>query len=201
MIYHIHEMTPHKKQVTTTVEILEQGGVIVYPTDTVYSYGCDINNKQALEKICRLKERDHKKPFSIILSDLRELHEYTRNVSKEAFKIIKKGTPGPYTFIFQASKEIPKNLLTKQKTVGIRIPNSAFIREVVASLGRPVISSSVDTREGSYIVEPSEIEKEQHHLVDLTLDAGSKESAASTIVDFSNGTVDIIREGKGSIFF
>jgi len=201
MHFYIHEDTPNKRHIAQCVETLNSNGIIIYPTDTVYSYGCSIHSSQAIEQITRIKNRDRKKPFTIVLDDFAQLHQYVRNISNSAFKIIKKATPGPYTFIFQASKIIPKLMLTKQKTIGIRIPDNIFARELVLKLGHPIISTSVDSIDGSYIVEPEELAKECWNCVDIICDAGPKKSELSTVVDFSQDETQILREGKGDIFF
>ncbi|MDA3900959.1 MAG: L-threonylcarbamoyladenylate synthase [Spirochaetes bacterium] len=201
MIYHIHEETPHKRHIKQTVDILRSGGIIIYPTDTVYSFGCDFANRDSISRINRITNRDPKKPLSIILSDLSDMHMYVKHVSNEAFKIIKRSTPGPFTFIFEASKEIPKLLLTKQKTIGIRIPDNNFLRELISEYGQPIISTSVDTEPGDYMIDPVFLEEKHRKSVDLVLDAGLKNSELSTMIDFSDGEPVILRQGKGIINF
>ncbi|MFW5807629.1 MAG: L-threonylcarbamoyladenylate synthase [Spirochaetota bacterium] len=201
MQLYIHEDTPNRRHISMCVDVLAADGIIIYPTDTVYSYGSSILSAKAIERIQRIKNREKNKPFTIILDDFTTLHQYVRNISNTAFKIIKKATPGPYTFIFPASRIVPRLLLTRQKTIGIRIPDNIFARELVTALGHPLISTSVDSADGEYIVEPAELEKECRNCVDIICDAGPKQSAVSTIVDFSSDEMQILREGKGEVFF
>ncbi len=201
MIFVINEDNPQKRLISKAREILEQGGVIIYPTDTVYAYGCDINDKKAIEKIYRLKSISKNKPLSFIFADISELHEYVRNISDNAFKIMKKAFPGPYTFVFKASKLVPKIAITNQKTIGVRIPDNNIALDLVRALGRPIMSASVSTSSGEYIIEPSDLEKRYRNEVELVIDAGPKISSPSTVIDFSEDRMKILREGKGEIFF
>jgi tRNA threonylcarbamoyl adenosine modification protein (Sua5/YciO/YrdC/YwlC family) len=201
MIFIINEQNPQKRLIEKAKEFLSDGGVIIYPTDTVYAYGCDIKDKRAIERIYRIKKIPRNKPLSFIFSDISELHEYVRNITDPAFKIMKKALPGPYTFIFQASKLVPKVAITNQKTIGVRIPSNNVALDLVRALGRPIISASVNMSDGSYIAEPNDLEKVYKNEVDLVIDCGPKLSEPSTIVDFSDGDIKIIRRGKGEIFF
>lgn len=201
MIFIINEQNPQKRLIDKAREFLSHGGVIIYPTDTVYAYGCDIKDKRAIERIYRIKKIPRNKPLSFIFSDISELHEYVRNISDPAFKIMKKALPGPYTFIFKASKLVPKVAITNQKTIGVRIPLNNVALDLVRALGRPIISASVNTSGGSYIVEPNDLEKVYRNEVDLVIDCGPKLSEPSTVVDFSDGDMKIVRRGKGEIFF
>jgi tRNA threonylcarbamoyl adenosine modification protein (Sua5/YciO/YrdC/YwlC family) len=201
MIFVINEENPQKRLIEKACGIMEEGGVIIYPTDTVYAYGCDIKDKHAIEKIYRLKNIKKNKPLSFVFSDFIEINDYVRNISDQAFKIMKKAVPGPYTFIFHASKLVPKIAITNQKTIGVRIPDHNIVRDLVRTLGRPIMSASVNTLAGDYIVEPKDLEKVFRNDVDLVIDAGPRVSEPSTVIDFTNGHPEIIREGKGEIFF
>ncbi|HOO72279.1 MAG TPA: L-threonylcarbamoyladenylate synthase [Spirochaetota bacterium] len=201
MIFVIHETNPQKRLIDKACEILRQGGVIIYPTDTVYAYGCDIQDKHAIEKIYRIKNIKKNKPLSFIFADFNEINEYVRMISDQAFKIMKKAVPGPYTFIFHASKLVPKIAITNQKTIGVRIPDNNIARELVRAMGRPIMSTSVNTVSGEYIVEPKDLEKVYRNDIDLVIDAGPIISDPSTIIDFTSGHPEIIRAGKGEIFF
>lgn len=201
MIFLINEQNPQKRLINKTKEIIESGGVIMYPTDTVYAYGCDIKDKKAIERIYRIKKIDNKKPLSFIFPEISWISEYVRNVSDHAFKIMKKTLPGPYTYIFHASKQIPKMALTTRKTIGVRIPDNKIPIELTKSLGRPIISASVNTKEGEYIIEPEHLDKEFSNEVDLIIDAGPKVSEPSTIIDFTGDEPLLIREGKGPVNF
>jgi len=201
MIIRIHEENPQKRFIEKAKEIIEEGGVILYPTDTVYAYGCDINCKDAIEKIYQIKKIERNKPLSFIFSDISQLHEYVRNMPDPAYKMMKKVLPGPYTFIFQASKLVPKIVLTRQKTIGVRIPANNVALEIVRALGRPIISASAVAHDGGYIVEPAALEKVYRNQLDLVLDCGEKGSDPSTVIDFSQGEMVLLREGKGRIDF
>lgn len=201
MIFVINEKNPQTRLINKTIEILEDGGVIVFPTDTVYAYGCDFKDKRAIERIYRLKKMEKHKPLSFIFTEISEMNDYARNISDEAYKIMKKALPGPYTFIFQASKLVPRIVQTNQKTVGVRIPDNNIAIEIVKALGRPLLATSVSNVSGEYIVEPKDLEKVYRNEVDLVIDCGPKQSSPSTIVDMTEDTFKIIREGKGEIFF
>ena len=201
MIFVINETNPQNRLIEKTVEVLREGGVIIYPTDTVYAYGCDINDKRAIEKIYWIKRIGRNKPLSFIFSDISEISEYTRNISQQAFKIMKKAFPGPYTLIFKATKLVPRVASTNQKTIGVRIPDNNIALELVRKLGRPIMSASVNTATGDYIVEPRDLEKIYRNEVDLVIDAGPRVSQPSTVLDLTEGVPVVIRRGKGEIFF
>jgi tRNA threonylcarbamoyl adenosine modification protein (Sua5/YciO/YrdC/YwlC family) len=201
MIFVINEENPQLRLINKTVEILKEGGVIVFPTDTVYAYGCDIKDKRAIERIYRLKKMDKHKPLSFIFTTISDINDYARNISDDAYKIMKKAFPGPYTFIFKASKLVPKVVVTNQKTVGVRIPDNNIAIEIVKALGRPLLATSVSNHDGNYIVEPKDLEKIYRNEVDLVIDCGPKISSPSTVIDMTGDTFHVIREGKGEIFF
>ncbi|PKL19169.1 MAG: threonylcarbamoyl-AMP synthase [Spirochaetae bacterium HGW-Spirochaetae-5] len=201
MIFVINEENPQLRLINKTVEILKEGGVIVFPTDTVYAYGCDIKDKRAIERIYRLKKMEKHKPLSFIFTTISDINDYARNISDDAYKIMKKALPGPYTFIFKASKLVPKVVVTNQKTVGVRIPDNNIAIEIVKALGRPLLATSVSNHDGSYIVEPKDLEKIYRNEVDLVIDCGPKISSPSTVIDMTGETFRVIREGKGEIFF
>jgi tRNA threonylcarbamoyl adenosine modification protein (Sua5/YciO/YrdC/YwlC family) len=201
MIFVINQENPQKRLIDKAAEILVQGGVIVYPTGTVYAYGCDINDKRAVERIYRIKKIDKKKPLSFIFPDISSINDYVRNISDTAFKIMKKATPGPYTFIFNASRMVPNIVITKQKTIGVRIPDNNIALDLVRKLKRPILSASINTSEGEYLFDPCEMEKIKRNEVDLIIDGGPIVPEPSTIVDFTGNKPEIIREGKGEIFF
>lgn len=201
MIFIINEQNPQRRLIEKAREILIHGGVIIYPTDTVYAYGCDIRDKRAIERIYRIKKIPKNKPLSFIFSSISELHEYVRNISDAAFKIMKRALPGPYTFIFKSSKLVPKIAITNQKTIGVRIPDNRIALELVSALGRPIISAGVNTSTGEYIIEPTNIERQFRNEIDLVINCGPKVSDPSTIVDFSSGEMVVVRKGKGELFF
>lgn len=201
MIVLINEINPQKRFIKKAKEILEEGGIIIFPTDTVYAYGCDINDKRAIERLYHIKRIPKNKPLSFIFSDISEISQYVRNVSDQAFKIMKKAFPGPYTFIFQASKLVPKIAITNQKTIGVRIPDNNIALELVQALGYPIMTASVSTKEGDYVIDPVDLDKEYRNAVDMILSCGPKASDPSTVVDFSGGDIKIVRKGKGELFF
>jgi len=201
MILAIHDKNPQRRLVEQVCRVLEKGGIIIYPTDTVYAYGCDSTNRQAIEQIYRLKKFDKKKPLSFIFQDISSISGYAKNVSNDAFKIMKKALPGPYTFIFNATKMVPAILDMNRKTIGVRIPDNKIAQALVASLGRPIISASVNNMDGEYVVDPIMLEKVYKNEVDIIIDSGPIVSEPSTVVDFSGSPPEIIRYGKGEIFF
>lgn len=201
MIFVINEQNPQMRFIMKAKEVMEDGGIIIFPTDTVYAYGCDIKDKKAIERIYWLKKMNRKKPISFIFSGLSEISSYARNISDEHFKIMKKALPGPYTFILNASKLVPSIVMTNQKTIGVRIPDHNIPRELVKAMGRPILATSINTADGEYLINPADLEKIYRNEVDLVLDAGPKVSSPSTVVDMSRGDIEIIREGKGELFF
>ncbi|RMH63727.1 MAG: threonylcarbamoyl-AMP synthase [Calditrichaeota bacterium] len=194
----VYPETPHHKTVKETVEILKRDGVVIYPTDTIYGLGADLYSKKALEKILHIKKANHHKPLSFILHDLKEIAHYAL-VPDAAYKIMRRVTPGPYTFILKATKNTPRYLLHKQKTVGIRIPRAPLALAIVQELGHPILSSSVPGSDVEYHSDPDAISAEYGHMVDLILDGGMTYNNPSTIVDFTGDYPEIIREGAGSI--
>ncbi len=200
-VFEINERNPQERLIKRVSGVLSEGGVVVYPTDTVYAYGCDIKERHAIERIYSIKKIPRNKPLSFIFSDISQLHEYVRNISDAAFKIMKKAFPGPYTFIFKASRLVPKIAITNQKTIGVRIPDHRIPLALVNSLGRPILSAGVSAADGAYVIEPSDLEKRHKNEVDIIIDCGPKISDPSTILDFSGDEMKIIREGKGELFF
>lgn len=200
--YELHPITPQIRYIQKAVEILKSGGVIIYPTDTVYGLGCDIYNKEALERIYTIKNEAGTKLFSFIIPDFKDISKYAK-VSDYAYKIMKKLLPGPYTFVLPAAREVPKKLWTKRKTVGIRIPDHKIALTIAKELGNPIVSTSVTTRKGEVIFDPLEIQAKFDHHVDFMLSAGILNRKTSSIVDLSKDQPEIIREGAGdvSIFY
>lgn len=200
--YELHPVTPQVRYIHKAVDILKDGGIIIYPTDTVYGLGCSIYAKDALDKIYMIKNEAGTKLFSFIIPDFKDISKYAK-VSDYAYKTMKKLLPGPYTFVLPAAKEVPKKLWTKRKTVGIRIPDHQIALTIAKELGSPIVSTSVTTRKGELIYEPSEIQAKFDYQVDLMLSVGILNGKTSSIVDLSKETPEIIREGAGdvSIFY
>jgi len=202
MLVRLYNENPNPREVRKIVDILQRGGLIIYPTDTVYGLGCDITNHKAVEKIARWKGiRVDRSNFSFICSDFSHLSAYTKPFPNSVFKVIKKNLPGPFTFILEANNKVPKYFNGKKKTVGIRIPDNNIIRAIVAELGNPIVSTSIhdDDEILDYTVDPELIHEKLQSVVDLVVDGGYGEITPSTIVDCSSGEIQILRQGKGEL--
>lgn len=198
----IHPDNPQQRHIERAVSVMKAGGIIIYPTDTVYAIGCDINSKKALEKVCQLKGiKPEKALFSCICEDLKSIGEYALHVTTPMYKLMKRALPGPYTFILEASKGIPRHFQSRRKTVGIRVTDNEIALALTRALGRPILSTSLKDDEGVYEYDPDEIWSKYGKQVDLVLDGGWGGSEASTVIDMSNGDDEIIvlREGLGSL--
>ena len=198
----IYPENPNPKAISKVTKVLANGGVIIYPTDTVYSFGCDITKPKALERVARLKEtKIEKANFSIIFSDLSHLSEYTKQVDTPTYKLLNRALPGPYTFVLQASNAVPKIFKNKKKTIGIRIPDNNIPREIVKALGNPIIATSVHDEDEiiDYTTDPELILEKYNKLVDLVIDGGMGDNDASTVIDLSGSAPEVIREGKGDL--
>lgn len=197
----IYEENPNPKEIKRVVEVLRNGGLIIYPTDTVYGLGCDITNTRALEKIARLKGiKLAKANWSFICTDLSNLSDYVRQIDTATFKILKRALPGPYTFILPGNNNLPKEF-KKKKTVGIRVPDNAIVKALVETLGNPIVSTSIRDEDDvlEYTTDPELIYEKWDNLVDIVIDGGYGGNVASTIIDLSTGYPEVIREGKGSL--
>lgn len=196
--YELHPNTPQLRYINKAVKVLKDGGIIIYPTDTVYGIGCDIFNKAALERIFTIKNDGITKLFSFVCSDLKDIAKYAK-VSDYAYRTMKHLLPGPYTFILPAAKQVPKKLWSKRKTVGIRIPKHSVALKLVAELGNPIISTSTTNRKGTLIVDPLEIKNIFENQVDLMLSQGGLNGKPSSIIDLSGETPDVVRKGAGDV--
>lgn len=194
----IHLDHPSTRIISEAATILDEGGIIIYPTDTIYGIGVDLFNKSAIERVLRIKKASQHKLLSFICQDLKEVSRWAL-IPDQAYPIMRRVLPGPYTFILRASREIPKIMLQKRKTVGIRIPDSAVPHALAAELGRPILSTSVPMGSDGYFTDPQEISKMYNHHIDLILDAGVMFNTPSTVVDFSGTEPEIIREGAGDL--
>lgn len=197
----IYEENPNPKEINRVVNVLKNGGLIIYPTDTVYALGCDINNYKALEDIARIKHvKLEQANFSFVCSDLSNLSDYVKQIDTSTFKILKRALPGPYTFILPGAKTLP-SAFKKKKTVGIRIPKNNIALEIVKQLGNPIISTSIYDEDEvlEYTTDPELIHEKWNHLVDLVINGGYGGNEPSTIVDLSEDEPLIVREGKGSL--
>lgn len=189
---------PDREYILHAVDILRKGGVIVYPTDTIYGLGADILNKDAVFKIFKIKKVSKHKLLSLIFSDLKGVAEWA-HIPNGAFRLMKRVLPGQYTFILPASKELPKSIVQNRKTMGIRVPDCEVTRRLVEELGRPLLSTSVPRGADDYFTDPGEIAQNYPHEIDLILDGGIMPTLPSTVVDFSVEPPEIIREGAGDV--
>ncbi|WBU88953.1 L-threonylcarbamoyladenylate synthase [Cellulophaga omnivescoria] len=197
----IYPENPNANAIKKVVDVLKKGGLVIYPTDTVYGLGCDITNTKALEKIARIKGvKLAKANFSFICADLSNLSEYVKQIDTATFKILKRALPGPYTFILPGNNNLPKDF-KKKKTVGIRVPDNSIANALVQALGNPIVSTSIRDEDEllEYTTDPELIYEKWDNLVDIVIDGGYGDNTASTVVDLSDGEPEIIREGKGSI--
>jgi tRNA threonylcarbamoyl adenosine modification protein (Sua5/YciO/YrdC/YwlC family) len=196
MIFRINPVNPQKRLIDKAVSILKEGGVIAYPTDTIYGFGCDMYNKKAIQRIYQIKQRDPQKPFSFICSDLKNISLYAQ-VTNQAYKIMKRCLPGPYTFILLGTKLVPKIMTTKRKTVGLRVPDNNICLALVRTLGNPIISTSVGLSGREVLSDPSLIEETFGAQIDLTIDGGILPNQPSTIISLIDEEIKVIREGLG----
>ena len=198
----LYEENPEQKKLDQIVEVLRNGGVIIYPTDTVYGIGCDIFNQKAVERVCRIKGiNPAKNNLSFICYDLSDISSYVKHLSTPVFKVMKKALPGPFTFILESNSHVPKILNAKKKSVGIRVPDHNIPRTIVKQLGNPIITTSIHDEDEviEYSTDPSLIYEKFANLVDIVIDGGYGNNTASTVVDCTQDTFEIIREGKGDI--
>jgi tRNA threonylcarbamoyl adenosine modification protein (Sua5/YciO/YrdC/YwlC family) len=196
----IHPVNPDKRTIRHAVYVLSQGGVIVYPTDTVYGIGCDISKKHAIERILQIKARSAKKPFSFICSDLKHISHYAE-VTDSNYRILKRFLPGPYTFILPATRYVPQLLRAKQKTVGIRIPNHPVPLALVQELGNPLLSTSANLTGENVVADPDEIEHLFGKLVDMILECGVLPNMPSSVISLADDKVEVLRQGAGDVSY
>lgn len=197
----IYEENPNPKAVERVVKVLREGGLVIYPTDTVYGLGCDITNSRALQRLARIKGvKLDKVNWSFICPDLSNLSDYARQIDTPTFKILKRALPGPYTFILQGSNQLPKDF-KKKKTVGIRVPDNRIAQALVRGLGNPIVSTSIRDEDDvlEYTTDPELIHEKWGNLVDVVVDGGYGDNVASTVIDLTGTEPEIIREGKGDL--
>jgi tRNA threonylcarbamoyl adenosine modification protein (Sua5/YciO/YrdC/YwlC family) len=202
MFIRIYPENPNPKHIRQVVDILDDGGIIIYPTDTVYAMGCDITASKSVEKIARFKGLNPKKPdLSIIFHDISQLSEYTIIRDNNIFKLLKRNLPGPFTFIVQANNQIPKLFTNRKKTVGIRIPDNSIVLDLVRELGRPIMTTSVHDPDEviEYTTDPELIYEKYHDFVDAVVDGGYGKNEASTVVDCTGDGIEILRQGLGNL--
>ena len=198
----LYEENPDPDKISQVVKVLRDGGVVIYPTDTVYGMGCDITNLRAVERICKIKGINPKKHnFSMICADLSNISQFTRVISKPVFKMMKKAFPGPFTIILEASTQVPKILHSKKKTIGIRVPDHNVPRILVEELGQPILTTSIHDEDDviEYSTDPELIFEKYKNLVDIVIDGGYGQNVASTILDCTGDEVEVLRQGLGKL--
>ena len=202
MLIKIHPETPFERQIIQVVEILKGGGILIFPTDTVYGLGCDITRPRAVERVAQVKGvKIEKANFSLIFNDLSQLSDYTKPFNNSVFKLIKQHIPGPYTFILESNSRVPKIFRSKKKTIGIRIPNNNIIRQIVRDLGNPVLTTSIHDEDEilDYTTDPELIHDHYANLVDCVIDGGYGSNHPSTVIDCTGYQPVMIRQGLGQM--
>lgn len=202
MLLKLYEENPNPKDVQKAVDVLKSGGVVIYPTDTIYAIGCDIYNNKAVERVALIKGISPKKAqFSFVCHDLKHLSDYTKFVDNQVYKLMNRNLPGPFTFILHANKNVPKHFRSKKKTVGIRVPDNAITSEIVRFLGNPVVSTSIHDNDEiiEYTTDPELIYERYENQVDLVIDGGYGKNEPSTVVDCTGDEIEILRQGLGDL--
>lgn len=200
MLLSIHPDNPNPRQIKMVVECLRNGGVVIYPTDTVYGMACDMNRQKAVERICQIKNiKLERASFSFIFNDLSQISQFTKSIETPIYKLMKKALPGPFTFVLESNNNVPRFLKNKKKTIGIRIPDNNICHEIIKELGNPIVSTSVhdDDNVIEYTTDPGLIYEKYKNTVDIVIDGGFGNNEASTIVDCSQGGITILRQGLG----
>jgi len=198
MYLKINPQNPQPRHIERVVQILRRGGIIAYPTDTCYGLGCDIMNKKAIEKVYQIKQMDKRRPFSFICSDLTNISRYAK-VTNYAYKTMKRLLPGPYTFILDGSKLVPKMMLTKRKTAGIRVPDHPICHEIIRTLGNPIISTSITKPDRTMLNEPFLIDQHLGKRIDVVIDGGVVPGEPSSVISLIDDEPEVIREGLGAV--
>ena len=199
MIVEINPENPDSRKISQVVDILKQGGVIIYPTDSIYGLGCDIFQKKGIERICRMRNLNPQKAnLTIICKDISQLSEYTQQIDNTVFKLLKRNLPGPFTFILKSGKKLPKSMDNNRKTLGFRIPDNNISQAIIEKLGNPILSISLksDDEITEYFTDPYEIHEDFEKQVDIVIDGGIGDNIPSTVVNVSEGEVEILRQGR-----
>ncbi|MBN1154930.1 threonylcarbamoyl-AMP synthase [candidate division KSB1 bacterium] len=200
MMLSIQPDNPQERLIRQAVEILSKGGIMTYPTDTVYGIGCDIFHKQSIQRILQLKGKSKFSPLSFICPDLKDIAKYA-HVSNAAYKVMRQLLPGPYTFVLQGTRLVPKLMLTKRNTVGIRIPDNNICHALLKELGNPIVSTSASLRDDVIFNDPEEIDRHMGHALDLIIDGGIMGLSPSSVIDLSEEPFRVLRKGKGDITY
>jgi tRNA threonylcarbamoyl adenosine modification protein (Sua5/YciO/YrdC/YwlC family) len=198
VLLEINPYNPQQRKIDQVVEVLGKGGVIAYPTDTLYGIGCDIMNKKAIERVYQIKQIPRSNPFSFICSDLKNISEYAK-VSNYAYKTMRRLLPGPYTFILEGSNQVPKMMLTKRKTAGIRVPDNPICMALIKTLGHPIISTSAATPAGDLLREPWLVEDQFGKQLDLVIDGGQVPGEPSSVISLIDDEPVVLRQGLGVV--
>jgi tRNA threonylcarbamoyl adenosine modification protein (Sua5/YciO/YrdC/YwlC family) len=199
MIVQIDPGQPESWLVARSAEVLRRGGVAMIPTDTVYGLACGISHATAIKRIYQLKDMDPKKPLAILVSDMNTVGQYAKGVTTPYYRLMKRVLPGPYTFIFEASSEVPKIMLRKRRTIGVRMPDHPITLALLDQLDEPLLTTSVRTPDDHWVIDPIEVESTLDHKIDLVVDGGPLVAAGSTVVDLSGDVPVLVREGKGDV--
>ena len=200
MLLKVNPDNPEGRKIRTAVEILERGGVIIYPTDTVYALGCDINDNKAVDKICKLRGLDpNKAHLSLICRDISQVSDYSQQIDNQVFRLMKKHLPGPFTFVLNSNNQVPKMFKNRKRTIGIRIPDNNICMAIIEALGHPILTASLksDDEIMEYFTDPIDIYEDYKKLVDLVIDGGIGGNVPSTVVDYTGAEPVILREGTG----
>jgi tRNA threonylcarbamoyl adenosine modification protein (Sua5/YciO/YrdC/YwlC family) len=198
MFLTVHPDNPQERNIQTIIDCLLSGGIIIYPTDTIYGLGCDIFQHKAIERICRIKQIDPAKAkLSFVCYDLSSLSAYTKSISTPLYRVLKNHLPGPYTFILPASKEVPKILKSRKNSIGLRVPDNLIARTIVQKLGHPVLSTTLPGERVEDYTDPAIIYEQFKNLVDIVVDGGTGRTIPSTIIDYTSGEAVILRKGAG----
>ena len=198
MLLHVHPDNPQPRQIKTIVDILKKGGVIIYPTDTIYGLGCDIFQHKAIERICRIKKMDPQKAqLSFVCHDLSDLSNFAKQISRSTYRLLKEHLPGPYTFILPASKQVPKILQSKKETIGLRVPANPIVRAIVKELGNPILNGSLPGETVEDYTDPEIMHENFRNDADVIVDGGTGGTIPSTIIDCTKDEPILIREGAG----
>jgi tRNA threonylcarbamoyl adenosine modification protein (Sua5/YciO/YrdC/YwlC family) len=198
MMISINNQNPQMRLIKKAVDVLRDGGIIIYPTDTVYGLGCDLSNKKGIEKIYEIKKRDKKEPLSFVCSDLKHISQYAK-VTDYAYKTMRRLLPGPYTFILEASRLVPKMILPKRQTSGIRVPDNNICLNLIRELEQPIISTSVKTPDGEHLGNPYLIDECFGKIVDIIIDGGIINPEPSSVISLVDDEIEILRIGKGDV--
>lgn len=202
MLLRINTENPEKRKIKQVIDILKRGGVIIYPTDTVYGLGCDIFNQKAVERICQLRKLDPKKAhLSFMCNDISQIAKFAHQIDNETFRLLKRNLPGPFTFVLKSNNEVPKMFKNKKRTIGVRIPDNRIIQTIIEELGHPILTTSLKSDDHilEYFTDPIDIFDDFKKLVDAVIDGGIGGNMPSTVVDCTSSEFEILREGAGEL--